>query len=869
MEFRKVLALRGPNIWARFPVLEAWLDLQELKDSPSNILPGFNDRLMAWLPTMIEHRCGLGYRGGFFERLRDGTYQGHILEHVTLELQDLVGTPAGYGKARETAEEGVYKVIIEYEDETVGRACLETGFRLLRAAVDDTPFDVAAEVKRLRALAARVLPGPGTRAIIEAARARGIPARRLNDGDLILLGHGARQRRVLATETDRTSVVAGAVLKDQGLTRDLLRAVGVPVPDRRRADDAGDAWAMAVEVGTPVAVRPGDGDPRGAGVTRGLTTREQVAAAYEVAAAEGHGVVVEQDAPGGSEFRLLVVNGRLAAAARREPAHVVGDGQHTVSELLARLNDDPHRGDGLMTALKAVEIDPDLLAGQGQAADSVPPLGYRVFLGRSPEPSEGGFSVDVTGSVHPEVAARAEDAARVVGLDVAGIDILAADLGRPLQDQRGLVVAVRSGPGLRPHLPPSAPPRPVGEAIVGWLFPAGEDGRIPTVGVTGVNGKTTVTRLIARILRGTGRTVGMTCTDGIYINERRLETGDCSGPRSARNVLVNPLVEAAVLETARGGILREGLGYDRADVSVVTNVGEGDHLGLGDIMTVDRLAYVKSTLIDVVPPGGTAVLNAADPLVAAMHETCKGSVCYFARDGGHPVIAAHRAGGGHAAFVRGDAVVLAAGDREEVLIDLARVPLTHAGRVGFQVENVLAASAAADALGVPHETIRAALEGFDSDMRQAPGRFNVVEVNGATVILDFGHNPSAVAALVEAVEGFPNPSRTVVFSADGDRPDDAIVRQAALLGDAFDRVMLYEEPSRFRGRARGETYALLRKGLTAGARVKEVSEVDGELAAVEAAFKALRPGDLVLIQIDAVEAALEHARKFIPAGGAG
>ena len=867
MEFRKVLALRGPNIWARFPVLEAWVDLQELKDSPSNILPGFNDRVMAWLPTMIEHRCGLGYRGGFFERLRDGTYQGHILEHVTLELQDLVGTPAGYGKARETAEEGVYKVIIEYEDETVGRACLETGFRLLQAAVHDTPFDVGAEVKRLRALAARVLPKPGTRAIIEAASARGIPARRLNDGDLILLGHGARQRRILATETDRTSLVAGEILKDEGLTRDLLRAVGVPVPDQRRADDPDDAWAMANEVGLPVTVRPRDGDFQGPGLA--LTTREAVAAAYEAAAAGGRAVVVEQDAPGGSEHRLLVVNGRLAAAARREPAQVVGDGARSVSELVALLNADPYRGDGLMTPLKTVEMNPDLLAGQGQTPDSVPRAGLRVLLGRSLEPSEGGFSVDVTATVHPDLAACVEDAARVVGLDVAGVDVRAADLTRPLQEQRGLVVAVRSGPGLQPHLPPSSPPRPVGQAIVEWLFPGGETGRIPTVGITGVNGKTTVTRLIARIVRGTGKTVGMTCTDGIYINERRFETGDCSGPRSARNILVNPLVEAAVLETARGGILREGLGYDRADVSVITNVGEGDHLGLGDIMTLDRLAYVKSTLIDVVPPEGTAVLNAADPLVVAMQETCKGSVCFFARDGANSVIVDHRAQGGRAAFVRGNAVVLAEGDVEEVLIDLARVPLTHGGKIGFQVENVLAASAAAKALGVPLETIRAALEDFDSDMRRAPGRFNVVEVNGATVILDFGHNPSAVAALVEAVDRFPNPSRTAVFSADGDRPDDAIVRQAALLGDAFDRVLLYEEPSRFRGRAKGETYALLRRGLSSGSRVKEITEVDGELAAVEAAFAALRPGDLVLIQIDAVEASLEHARMLIEARSRG
>ncbi len=669
MEFRKVLALRGPNIWARFPVLEAWVDLQELKDSPSNILPGFNDRLMAWLPGMIEHRCGLGYRGGFFERLRTGTYQGHILEHVTLELQDLIGTPAGFGKARETSEDGVYKVIIEYEDEVVGRACLDTAFEILQAAVHDRPYDVDAEVQRLRALAARVLPKPGTRAIVEAARKRGIPSRRLNDGDLVLLGHGSRQRRILATETDRTSVIAGAVLRDRKLTRSLLSAVGVPLLEEQGVESADDAWESAQELGLPVTVRPME-SIRGPQASTNLTTRDQVTAAYATAAQAGAAVVVETFVPG-SEHRLLVVNGRLAAAARREPAQVVGDGKSPVSELVAQLNADPNRGDGLMTPLKAVAIDPALLAEQGQTPDSVPPAGARIILGRSLDRAQGGFTVDVTATVHPEVAARAEDAARVVGLDVAGVDVIAVDLTHPLEEQRGAILAIHSGPGLQAHLPPSNPARPVGEAIVEALFPEGENGRIPTVGVTGVNGKTTVTRLIARILRETGKNVGMTCTDGIYLNDRRIAIGDCSGPRSARDVLVNPRVEAAVFETARGGILREGLGYDRANVSVITNVGEGDHLGLGDIMTLDRLAYVKSTLIDVVPPEGTAVLNAADPLVVGMAELCKGSIFYFARDGREPGLAAHRAGGGRAAFVRDDAVVLPVGDREIALIDLA------------------------------------------------------------------------------------------------------------------------------------------------------------------------------------------------------
>ena len=732
MEFRKVQALRGPNIWARFPVLEVWVDLQEFKDSPSNELPGFNDRLMAWLPTMIEHRCGLGYRGGFFERLRDGTWMGHILEHVTLELQELAGTPVGYGKARESSEAGVYKVVIEYEEEALGRASLATAFELLMAAVHDKPFDINAEVKRLRALAAEVCHSPGVKAILEAAEARGIPVRRLDDKSLFMLGQGARQRRLSLTETDRTSSVARAITHQVRLARSLLRSVGVPVCD-------------------------------------------------------------DLDAPA-TTHRLLVVNGQVAAAARL-----------------------------------------------------VPPG-------------------DVTETLHPEVIARALDAARIIGLDIAGIDVAARDLARPLEEQEGVVTDVKASPDLEAHLPPSAPAKPVGEAIIEALFAKGDDGRIPIVAITGVNGKTTVTRLIAHIIQGTGKFVGMTCTDGIYLGARKLVSGDCSGPRSARDILLNPLVEVAVLETARGGILREGLGFDRSDVAVVTNIGEGDHLGLNDIHTLEKLAYVKATIPESIKDGiGVAVLNAADPLVVGMKDQVKirGKILYFALDGGNPVILAHRAEGGCAAFVRDGSVILAEGPNETPLIALERVPLTHAGRIGFQVENVLASASAVAALGLSHDAIRAGLESFVNDMDRTPGRFNVLEAGGATVILDFGHNPSAIAALVEAVERFPNPTRVAVFSADGDRPDESILRQGALIGSAFDRVVLYDEPARRRGRAAGEIPALLRQGLAGASRTKEIVEAQGEIAAIEAALQTLRPGELVLIQVDAVEEGLALARKHL------
>ena len=860
MKFRKVLALRGPNMWARFPVLEAWVDLEELKDSPSDELPGFNERLKAWLPTMIEHRCSEGVRGGFFERLRRGTWQAHILEHVSLELQTLAGSEVGFGRARETSEDGVYKVAIEYEEEDLARACLESGKALLDAAVHDKPFDVEAEIHRLRDVAYMARLGPSTMAVVDAAKARGIPVMRLNTDSLIQFGHGVHRKRYLTGETEHTGALAEFVAQDKQLTRTMLMAAGVPVPEGRPVADAEDAWAAALEIGPPVVVKPRDAN-HSRGVATNLTTRQQVLDAYEVARKEGKSVLVERYAHG-SDHRVLVVAGKVVAAARRDPAHVVGDGVSTVAQLAARVNEDPLRGDGFHTPLTRLKFEPvslGVLADQGYTPESTPPVGVRVLIRRNVNYCDGGTATDRTASLHPETAMWAVEAAHVVGLDVAGIDLLAEDLTRPLREQGGAIVEVNAGPGLMMHLPPSASPNPVGVAIVESLFPDGADGRIPILGITGVNGKTTVTRLIAHILGKAGLSVGMTCTDGVYLGDRRLVAGDCSGPKSARDVLTNPRVEAAVLEAARGGILREGLGFDRCDVAVVTNIGEGDHLGLHDILTPERLAYVKRTLVDALGPGGVAVLNAADPLVAEMADHCRGDVLFFARDAGQPTLAAHRDKGGRVAFTREGAIILAREGREEPPLPLAEIPLTRGGRVGFQVENALAGAAACWALGTSFEVIRDGLASFDGGKEQAPGRFNVVEKDGSTLILDYGHNPSALLALVESLAEFPASRRVATYSAEGDRPDDAIIRQGAILGDAFDRVVLYEDASRRRGRAPGAILGLLRRGLAEGRRVAETAEIEGEAAAVEAALRDIRPGDLTLIQIDAIEPGLELA----------
>jgi cyanophycin synthetase len=864
MKILKVRTLRGPNVWANFPVVEAWVDLEELKDTSSEMIPGFNDRLMAWLPSLVEHRCSVGVRGGFFQRLRRGTWLAHILEHVTLELQTLAGTNVGFGRARETDEEGIYKVAIEYQEERLALASLTAAFELCLAAVYGRPFDVTQEIEKLRELAHEICLGPSTSAIVEAARTRGIPAMRLNTGSLVQLGYGARQRRILAAETDRTGAIAESIAQDKQLTRSLLKAIGVPVPEGRVVTSAEDACVAAKELNRPVVVKPQFGN-HGRGVATNLTTREQVTGAYEAAIQEGDSVLVETYAAG-DDYRLLVVGDRLAAAARRDPAQVVGDGLSTIRQLVDEANRDPRRSDGHATSLSLIKFDAialAVLAEQGCTPDAVPPAGMKVLIRRNGNLSTGGTATDVTDLVHPDVARQAVEAARVIGLDVAGIDIIARDIGRPLESQGGVVVEVNAGPGLRMHLEPSSgTPRPVGNAIIDMMFPSSESGRIPIVGVTGVNGKTTTTRLIAHIVACAGHRVGMTCTDGIYISGRRIDADDCSGPQSARNVLMNPLVDAAVLETARGGILREGLGFDHCDVAVVTNIGEGDHLGLAGIDTPEQLAKVKRCLVEAVSPGGAAVLKGDEPLVAEMAAHCPGGVVFFAQDGEYPLLAQRRREGGRAAFVRDNAVVLADGMNEFTLLTLDRVPLTHHGRIGFQVENVLAAAAACWALGLPCEQIRKGLESFSSRLDKTPGRFNLLEIAGATVVVDYGHNPSSLAAVLEAIDQFPHRRRSAVYSAAGDRRDGDMIRQGELLAGAFDCVFLYEDHY-LRGRPPGEIIKLFRQGLAYGPRVTQIEEIHGWQCAVDAALRSVQPGELLLVQADVIDEAVQYVRRWL------
>jgi len=864
MKILKVNKLRGPNIWANYPVLEAWVDLEEMKDTSSEMIPGFNERLMGWLPTMVEHRCSIGERGGFFVRLRRGTYMAHILEHVTLELQSLAGTPVGFGRARETNTDGIYKVAIAFKEEKLALACLDRAFELIQAAINDTPYDVAKVAAELKEFAYDVCLGPSTRSIVDAAKAKSIPWRRLNEGSLVQLGYGIHQRRICTAETDSTSAIAESIAQDKELTRSLLRSIGIPTPEGRAVESAEDAWEAAEDIGLPVVVKPQYGN-HGRGVATNLQSQEQVIAAYNAAREEGRSIVVERHAPG-DDYRMLVVGGKLVAAARREPAHVVGDGQSTVQKLIDKVNEDPRRSDGHSTSLSLIKIDAvalGVLLAQGMTPDTIPPVGKKVLVRRNANLSTGGTAADVTDEVHPDVARHAIEAARVVGLDIAGVDMVAQDISQPLQGQRGVIVEVNAGPGLRMHIEPSSgKPRPVGESILDMMFPGTSNGRIPIISVTGVNGKTTTTRLIAHLVASSGKKVGMTCTDGIYVGGRRIDSGDCSGPQSARSVLMNPFVEAAVLETARGGILREGLGFDFCDVGIVTNIGEGDHLGLSDIETIEQLSKVKRCIIEAVHKNGFGVLKANDPLTAEMAEKCKGRVIFFAIDENDPVLTNHRVKGERVVFVRNGRIFTAEGAEETPLTTLDQIPLTHQGRIQFQVENVLASVAACWGVGMSVEQIVLGLESFSAHMDKVPGRFNLLEVHGATVVADYGHNSSSLLAIIEALEQFPHSHRTVVYSAAGDRRDIDMIRQGEILADHFDRVILYEDQY-LRGRKPGEISSIFKRGMDSGKRVKEVYDFVGWEKAVEHALNLIKAGELMLLQADTIDETVQYLQRAI------
>jgi cyanophycin synthetase len=721
IQLLRITHLRGPNIWTYRPALEVWLDLGELEDFPSHLLPGLNERLTTWLPALVEHHCGVGERGGFLQRLQEGTWMGHVLEHVVIELLNLAGMPTGFGQTRSTSQRGVYRMVFRARDEQVARCALQQGHALLMAAINDEPFEVKAAVELLREQIDDCYLGPSTAAIVGAATERGIPHIRLNDGNLVQLGYGASQRRIWTAETDKTSAIAENIASNKDLTKSLLKSCGVPVPEGEVVDSPEAAWDAAQDIGLPVVLKPLDGN-HGRGVSLELTERADIEAAFKVAEAEGSDVIVERYVPG-DEHRLLVVGGQVVAAARGESLWISGNGRDSVRRLIdEQLNSDPRRGEAEEFPLETIILEREpamclLLERQGLNPESVPAAGQRVLVQRN-----GNVAIDCTDDVHPDVAFAASLAARVVGLDIAGIDLVVTDISKPLAPQRGAIVEVNAGPGLLMHLKPAEGlPRPVGQAIADHLFSAEETGRIPLIGIAGTQGGATIARLTAWFLHLSGKHVGLACGDGLFLANRRVETRPSATFDAGQRLLMNRDVNAVVIENGPASILDHGLAFDRCQVGVVTDAASIDGLSHHDVHEHEQLFKVLRTQIDVVLDQGTGVLNADDARLADMAELCDGSVLLYTTNVDHPAVQAHRAKDGRALIGLPEHIQIFQGQQPAGRVPLQgaaaqRVLGTLQERHGLSADDarraLMAAVGAAWSLGVAPELVNAGLETF-------------------------------------------------------------------------------------------------------------------------------------------------------------
>lgn len=860
----------GANYWAPMQAIRFLLDIGELEERPTNLIPGFYEKLTTTLPTMYEHRCSVGHAGGFFERVREGTWMGHVLEHTTLEIQTLAGQDVGYGKARtartpEGQERyGIYHVVFEYEHEEVGLAAARLAQRLLESFIwpeRDPEFSFPEGLEALIRLTERVAYGPSTRALVDEAKRRNIPVQRLDENrSLVQLGHGKYQQRIWATVTSKGSDIAVDIASNKELTNRLLRNVGIPVPLSYNVEDEDDAVRAATRIGYPVVLKPLDGN-HGRGVGINLADEAAVRAHYPLAHdATRSGTVIVESFIIGRDYRVLVVGGRVVAVAERVPAHIVGDGGQTVRELVEATNADPRRGVGHEKVLTRIHFDDaaiELAARQGYAPDDVPPAGTWVQLALTANMSTGGISIDRTDEIHPDNAMIAAQAAQVIGLDVAGIDFLTPDIAQSVKEVGGAICEVNAGPGFRMHTHPTEGiPRDVARPVIELLFPRDAPSRVPIVAVTGTNGKTTTCRMIAHILKMAGRKVGLTTTDGIYIDGTQIAAGDMSGPTSARMALQNPTIDTAVLETARGGIVRAGLGYDAADVAIVTNVA-ADHLGLGGIYTLEQLAQVKGTVAASTHRRGTTVLNADDPLCLAMAERTRAKVCYFSlhpdEEPARAVLDRHLKARGVAIVVRntprGEAICLL--DRRETsLLLIGDIPATFDGRARMNVANALAATAACLSLGIDADAIRQGLRTFTTSYFQTPGRLNMIDYRGGRVLVDYCHNPAGMVALGDFIARLAPRRSLAMIAIPGDRRDEDIRAFGRIAGGAFDEVIVREDTNT-RGRERGEVAAILRDSLLeAGMNPDRIVVETDEGRAFRQALERTGPDQLTVLLVD-------------------
>jgi cyanophycin synthetase len=848
------LALMGPNLYAHRPCIKWKIDLGPLEDKPSSAIPNFASRLKEMIPTLVEHRCSEGVRGGFFSRLDDGTWFGHVMEHIALELQSLIGVRVGFGRTRGAGATGVYNVVYECDERSTGILAGEIALELIEALVAQQPYPLQEKIEQLRDTWDRNALGPTTRSIVDAAAKRGIPYMRLDDWSLVQLGYGARAKKIQASIASTTSHIGVEIAGDKDTTKSILEFHGVPVPSGDTCRNVDDAIEIANDIGWPVVVKPLDAS-QGRGIVTNIRSEDELRAAFDDAQKHRTTVVVERHLEGG-DFRLLVINKKFVAAAQRVPAHVIGDGVKTIAELVEITNADPRRGESHEKVLTRIQIDcmsERLLQRRGMTADSVPKAGEIVYLKTTANLSTGGTAIDVTDRVHPANIELAERIACLVDLDIAGIDVVAPSVETPIDENGGGIVEVNAAPGFRMHLAPTeGKPRPVGEAVVDMLFPPGVESRIPIITVTGTNGKTTTARLAAHIARQAGRCVGLTTTDGIYIRDRLVQKGDTTGPVSAAVVLRDPSVNFAVLETARGGILRAGVAYDWSNAAIVTNIAE-DHLGMNDVNTLEDLANVKAVTVERVMREGYAILNAEDGMTPTIREHADCELALFSVDPDNLYFRSHVKDSGLGATVESGWFVLYDKGLRFSVCEVINAPITFGGHARFNIANALAAIVATYATKIPLFDITSGLRSFVQSTFTAPGRVNFVEFGDFRVLLDYSHNPHAIASLCEMVSGLRQGRLIAVFGLPGDRRDSDIRESSRIIAKTFDRVLIREDAN-LRGRAPGEVAAMIGDTLRAeGMNDSDVMEVLDEEEALRMAIETAQPNDLIVDFLDRVD----------------
>jgi cyanophycin synthetase len=860
MKVLEIRPMRGPNFWSirRHKLIVMKLDLEEMEEMPTDKIPGFSERLEKIFPTMFSHRCSESFEGGFFHRVKEGTWMGHVIEHIALEIQTLAGMDVGFGRTRGTGEHGMYHVVYSYMEEKVGVYAGRAAVRIAQALADNVVYDLQNDIQQMREIREDERLGPSTGSIVEEAAARGIPWIRLNRNSLVQLGYGVNQKRIQATVASTTSSIAVEIACDKEDTKNLLEAQSIPVPRGKIIRDEDDLKDAIKDLGYPLVLKPLNGN-HGRGATINVRTWEMAVEALTIAKKISRSVIVEKFITG-YDHRILVINYKFICAAQRKPAAVLGDGKSTIQQLIDKVNEDPRRGFGhekMLTSIKVDEMTEQILEEKNLTLSTVLPKGEELFLKRTANLSTGGTATDVTEIVHPYNVFMCERIARIIGLDICGIDIMTPDISEPLTEIGGAVLEVNAAPGFRMHIAPTdGLPRNVAEPVVDMLYPPGSTSRVPIIAVTGTNGKTTTTRLIAHIAKTCGHKVGFTTTDGIYIQNQMLQKGDCTGPQSAEFVLKDPTVDFAVLETARGGILRAGLGFHHCDIGIVTNVA-ADHLGLKGINTIEEMARVKAVVVEAVKATGYAILNADDELVANMQKGLDCKLAYFSLDEKNPIIKKHCEEGGLAAILENGHVTICKGTWKLRVHKVVNIPLTFSGKAVFMIQNILPAILTAFIRNFKIEDIKLALETFIPSPAQTPGRMNMFQFKKFNVMVDYAHNPAGFMAIAKFLEKVDAKPKVGVIAGVGDRRDEDIIGLGQLASKMFDEIIIRQDRN-LRGRTEQEIIDLMLEGIKLDDPKKPVKVIPLEKEAIDYALKNSKKGSFIVICSDVVPDALDQ-----------